>query len=486
MDVVGVLYDMVPSNQISRRRVVAAGAALGLGVLARPVLPAFGAAGGSTDSSSLAIPAGAVRRSGSRIFDAPSDFQLLGVSGDGLVHAHLQVRTRPRGGSWSRWTELHSAADHAPDGGTARKATDPVWTGPARQVQLRAGRSLGALRIHFVSVAAHGVVARAAGAHAASVTKHTVAGSPLFVARSTWGAGRYPPRDDPSYGRVDLAMVHHAETPNDYSASESASIVLGIDNYHRNTLGWSDIGYNFLVDKYGTIFEGRYGGVDKAVIGAQAQGYNSFSTGICCIGNYMSTPLPAAAMDAVARIIAWKLPLHDAPVTGTLTVTSGGGSLNAHPYGAKVKMHRIAGHRDGDSTDCPGDRLYAELPTLRTKTAALVGKEPTDTPPTTPAAPVSLTIVPAAKKPRYMSRLIVRGALMDANDKPVVGKGVVVEKQGKSGRWIKIASARTTATGHWGTSATWKAAGTLRARAKVSHVQVISPSVAVGLRAARR
>ena len=244
--------------------------------------------------------------------------------------------------------------------------------------------------------------------------------------------------------------------------------------------GWNDIGYNFLVDRYGTIFEGRSGGVDRAVIGAQAQGYNSFSTGISCIGSFGEHSLPKAAMEAVARLIAWKLPLHGAPVTGGLTVVSGGGSLNAHPYGAKVRMQRIAGHRDGDATDCPGDRLYHQLPALRTLTASYHG-DPTQT-----GGQPTMTIVPASRAVPYRGTLVVRGALVDASGGAIAGRGLVVEKQGRSGKWVRIATARTGSDGHWEASAVWKAAGRVRARARVSGVQIISGSVAVKLAARRR
>src|SRR5205823_13809852 len=123
---------------------------------------------------------------------------------------------------------------------------------------------------------------------------------------------------------VKLAFIHHTVTANDYAPTDSAAIVRGICTYHRNTNGWNDIGYNFLVDKYGQVFEGRAGGIDAAVVGAQAQGYNAQSTGIANLGTYSEVTQTPAGLDALARLIGWKLSIHGVPVQGTVTVASAG------------------------------------------------------------------------------------------------------------------------------------------------------------------
>ncbi len=220
------------------------------------------------------------------------------------------MRARRAGGNWSHWVHLHAHGDHAPDGTAAERATDPVWTGPADELQLRARRRPARpVRVALVSLPA---AARAlVGAQAAAAVHSAQAGGqPAIVPRAAWGGDRVIPRAAPVFGTVEIGVVHHTENANTYGASESAGIVLAIAQYHRDVKGWNDIGYNFLVDRFGTIFEGRAGGVTLPVIGAHAQGFNRLSTGVSVIGSFMDVQAPQVAVAAVARLLAWKLPLQ--------------------------------------------------------------------------------------------------------------------------------------------------------------------------------
>jgi hypothetical protein len=211
-------------------------------------------------------------------------------------------------------------------------------------------------------------------------------GAPPIVPRSSWDPnGQCRPRSAPGYGEVKVAFVHHTVTLNEYSPQEAPGIVLAICRYHRNSNGWNDVGYNFLVDKYGTLYEGRAGGIDQAVIGAQAQGFNAQSTGISNIGNHQDVPQSDAALRAMADLIRWKLPLHGAATSGRVNVTSAGGASSRYPAGRTVSMERISGHRDGNNTACPGQALYDQLPTLRSMAAGEVG------PTTAPDGQIAMT-----------------------------------------------------------------------------------------------
>jgi uncharacterized protein with LGFP repeats len=137
-------------------------------------------------------------------------------------------------------------------------------------------------------------------------------------------------------------------------------------------MGWRDIGYNSLVDKCGTIYEGRAGGVAKAVLGAHTLGFNNNSMGIAVIGSFGSTKPAGAAVKAVARLTAWKLGLFGADPRGKTYLTSGGGNL--YPKGKNVRLNVISGHRDGYATDCPGKRLYAKLGSARSSAAKYQGR----------------------------------------------------------------------------------------------------------------
>src|SRR5207253_5732205 len=136
----------------------------------------------------------------------------------------------------------------------------------------------------------------------------SVAGSPKIILRSSWGADESIRRAPPRYAvSVQYALVHHTAGTNNYTPADSAAIVRGIEVYHVKANGWNDIGYNFLVDKYGQIFEGRYGGVDKNVIGAHAEGFNTGATGIAVLGTYNDAAPPSAALNALAKLLAWRL-----------------------------------------------------------------------------------------------------------------------------------------------------------------------------------
>ena len=195
------------------------------------------------------------------------------------------------------------------------------------------------------------------------------AAQPTIVRRAEWGADESIVRARPYYATaVRFAVVHHTAGTNSYSASESAAIVRGIERYHVLANGWNDIGYNFLVDKYGQVFEGRGGGIAKNVVGAHAEGFNTGSTGVAVIGNYESQAISPAARAALVKLLAWRLDVAHVNPLGKLTWTSGGNPR--YPAGTKVGLRAVSGHRDTGPTSCPGGSLYAQLNGIASDVAA--------------------------------------------------------------------------------------------------------------------
>ncbi|MCT9003466.1 peptidoglycan recognition protein family protein [Streptomyces rhizosphaerihabitans] len=194
---------------------------------------------------------------------------------------------------------------------------------------------------------------------------------PPIVSRADWGADESISPEAPEYNAdVKAVFVHHTDGANDYSCADSPSIIRSIYAYHVQVSGWKDIGYNFLVDKCGTVFEGRKGGVDLPVFGAHTYGWNRESAGIAVLGDYTTTSATNATLASVARLAAWKLGQYGADPAGTTQVTAG---ADQHNYfntnftaGGKYTFQRISGHRDGYNTQCPGGLLYDQLPTIRT------------------------------------------------------------------------------------------------------------------------
>lgn len=196
---------------------------------------------------------------------------------------------------------------------------------------------------------------------------------PGIVTRKGWGADEKLRERQFLYTKtVRAAFVHHTAESNNYSCAKTPAIIRGIYRYHVVSSKWRDIGYNFLIDKCGKIYEGRAGGVARAVMGAHTYGFNNDTTGIAVIGNFNKTQPSRTITDALAKLTAWKLGIHGVNAAGKVSLVSGGGTK--YRKGTRVTFNAISGHRDGYVTACPGAALYAKLPALRAQAARLQGR----------------------------------------------------------------------------------------------------------------
>ncbi len=379
---------------------------------------------------------------GSIVLAAPRRFALVGVDWAGPAEARVELRTRARGGDWGRWA-LASVLGHGPDHGPEARKPKPllgeaIWTGPADWVALRSDDRVHGLRLHFVAPQPPRAGIASAASRLAGPVLDAGPGQPPIISRNVWAQGHAPPRVPPAYGSVRLAFIHHTETPNGYSPGDVPAMLLSIYHFHRDVRGWNDIGYNFAIDAFGRIWEARAGGIDEAVIGAQAGGYNLVSTGVAVLGSFMDVVPSAAAIGALERLLAWKLSLHGVPALGRVTVEVDPADAFFTPFapGAHVSLPRVAGHRDGDSTSCPGNAFYARLPSIRPRVAALAG---------VPAA-VTLTATPAVATPG--SAVTLSGRMRELGGAPV--GGAPIEVQQVTARGAKtIATTTTAADGFW-------------------------------------
>jgi len=440
----------VPRHRLTRRQALklgaAATAALGVarpgGALGRTRHPAsFSLA---LDTRDAAAASAGWRTTG--VFSAPRRFDLFGLGWRGGSRVEAQVRVRRRGGRWSRWAHLHTAGDHGPDAGRGAVGTDPAWTGAADEFQLRLRGHVRGLRARFVRAAPD--VPRAARLAAA----RRRAGAPAIIPRSAWGGDTLELRGTPTYGQVQIAFVHHTVNVNEYGPEDSAAMVLAIARYHIDHNGWNDLGYNFVVDRYGQIFEGRGGGIDLAIVGAQAQGYNSVSTGVACLGTFTDVAQTEEGMEALAQVIGWKLSLHGVPVAGQVTVTSAGGEANRYPAGRAVTFERISGHRDGNTTACPGDVLYGQLADLRIR----AGRYAT--------AAAGLTIRANSTIVRGDALTTLSGQLRFADGSSTAGARVQVLYSTGGGASAVVATATCGSDGRWSADLAISATGTAQAR----------------------
>ena len=300
------------------------------------------------------------------VSSAPGRFDLVGLHwrGPGTV----SFRTRDLHGRWSAWRAAAPEPEDRPDsvsletrGSRGWTIGNPYWTGGADRIQYRTRGRVTRLRAYFV---------RSRGSRSRpAVRRLTAAGAPQIVGRAAWGAP--PPARAPGYAEaVRFAVVHHTAGSNAYGPGQSAAIVRAVTRYHMGANGWHDVGYNFLVDKYGQIFEGRSGGITRNVVGDHAQGFNVGTVGVALLGNYNSSTVSPAARSALARLLAWRLDVaHVDPLSSVAAASSGNPRF---PFGTTVRLRAVSGHRDTGPTSCPGDRLYTELGALA-RTVAVTG-----------------------------------------------------------------------------------------------------------------
>jgi hypothetical protein len=340
-------------------------------------------------------PGGAIRLGRSawsprRVVCAPIRFTTVGVvwrqDGGKEIPARVAVGAPGRFGPA---IEVEGEPAEGPDPGTPDDAglqgTPPVWTGEARCLRLRlrlpAEDTVGAVRAVFVNASgtatppslldrAGDALVRAWGMATerfAMRPAEAAAAQPRIISRSGWGAKEKLRRCGPDYAEdgVKMAYVHHTVNSNSYPPSRSDDLIRGIYAYHVQGRNFCDIAYNFLIDRFGRVFEGRFGGIDQPVIGAHAMGFNTGSTGVAALGTFTSTKAPAKMLRAFKRLLAWRLDVAHLRPTAKAVMVSGGGSAQKFKKGQVVTLPVISGHRHTGHTTCPGSFLFRKLGPIR-------------------------------------------------------------------------------------------------------------------------
>lgn len=302
-------------------------------------------------------------------------FTALGVTwrrGRGRVRA----RWRLESGGWTEWRTLprltHGPDPRSREGVRARAATDLVWTGPSTAIQVemsgdQQGPVLALLRPR------RRAADRSVGQHRSAAPDLVVARErgevpmPGLLFRKAWSPNPRLRNGRPRYNeRIRQVHVHHTVNSNDYGRADVPAMIRAMYRYHTVNLGWSDIGYNFLVDRFGRLWEGRAGGPRRAVRGAHTLGFNHASVGVAAIGNFESGRVRKPMIRALVRVAAWKLDGAGDP-RRTVWVRSEGS--DRFRDGRLVELPTIDGHRDTNETACPGGALYRALPMVRRRTA---------------------------------------------------------------------------------------------------------------------
>lgn len=367
-----------------------------------------------------AVPQELLNQVGAQVKELSRDkpFSVVALTARDLADTTAKIRARQADGNWGPWYDTESVDTRRSDRSAAPETTgtEPIYVGNTNAVQILVTRKPAAAHTPQTATAPEdpaiepapirpaprtddpaqlGAAALKAvlidpgrGAIDAALSDVAAAlpgGGPNVINRAQWGADESIRCDGPTYDdQLGGVTVHHTAGRNDYTKAESAGIVRAIYTYHAKTLGWCDIGYNALVDKYGQIFEGRYGGLDRPVQGAHAGGFNENTAGVALMGNYESEQPSREAIDAIGRFVGWRTKKAGLDPRGSTTMWSEGTEFTPYAQGEAVNLPIVFAHRDVGNTSCPGDGAYAMMDRIREIAAGSPGSPGTAPKPSSP------------------------------------------------------------------------------------------------------
>jgi uncharacterized protein with LGFP repeats len=328
-------------------------------------------------------------------------FSMVALTAGDLSGTSARIRARHTDGSWGPWYETEALQAPGGHGSTpGPNGTDPVFVGKTTTVQIAVSRPPGAAltsRPSGPTPTTPGLGYRPATVEqplaqnisavlisppqAPADTQWTpptaiiAAGQPPnMIGRAQWGADQLVRCGNrPFNAPIRAAVVHHTAESNDYQPQDAAAIVQSIYAYHTQILGWCDIAYNALVDKYGQVFEGRAGALTGPVQGDHTGGFNREAWGVAMIGNFDDVAPTPIQLHNVGRLLGWRLGLDRVDPKGTVTLASAGGPNTNYSVDATATLPTIFSHRDVGATDCPGNVAYRLLDEIRDTAAHFNG-----------------------------------------------------------------------------------------------------------------
>jgi uncharacterized protein with LGFP repeats len=318
-------------------------------------------------------------------------FSMVALTGADLTGTSARVRARHPDGSWGPWYATETLPAPGGRGAPGRYGTDPVFVGKTTTVQIAVRRPAGAplttppsanapaAGLGYVPATTEQPLAQNISAVLISPPQAPVdtqwtpptaviaAGQPPnIISRAQWGADDLVRCGNRPFNQpIRAAVVHHTAEGNDYQPQDSAAIVRSIYAYHTQLLGWCDIAYNALVDKYGQVFEGRAGALTGPVQGDHTGGFNRDTWGVAMIGDFDDVPPTPIQLQTLGRLLGWRLGMDRVDPKGTVTLSSAGGPDTNFPTDAVATLPTIFSHRDVGATACPGNLAYALLDEIR-------------------------------------------------------------------------------------------------------------------------